>query len=172
MNNIVLIPLSRGLVATIDEEDAALIGSYRWYAVTGRSGVNYAVRHGRMSVDGNRNHIYLHRVILGLPPGRRPLVDHRNGDGLDCRRSNLRETNPTINSRNSKIRSDNTSGHMGVARMTTLGVWRATITVDGRVKNLGDYRNLNDAVEARRKAEIQQWGMEPQRKIFLGGRND
>lgn len=71
------IPLSRGLTAVIDDEDAPLISGHKWYALKPRN-TWYA-----RSNQG----FYMHRLIMGLP---RLSVDHINGNGLDNRRGNLR----------------------------------------------------------------------------------
>lgn len=78
-----------------------LIGK-RWYAFA-------------FKLSGSREKdAFLHRVLLGLAPGDRRKVDHKNGNGLDNRRSNLRLATNSQNCANRGKQSNNTSGYKGV----------------------------------------------------------
>jgi hypothetical protein len=114
------LPLTNGKVALVDEDDFRILSAWKWYADE---------RPDR--VYARTGHIYLHRVILGLPPGRLPLVDHWNGNGLDCRKANLRVATPRQNTINRKLRCDNQSGLCGVRWRTDTKKWAATIACDG-----------------------------------------
>lgn len=92
----VLIPLTKGLFARVSPEDANL-GTRNWQAYKGKSGF-YAL--GKVSLGGKKQKtISLHRAVVGMMPSG-CVVDHINGDTLDCRRENLRATNKTVNNRN------------------------------------------------------------------------
>jgi hypothetical protein len=82
----VKIPLTRGKCATVDHEDAERLLPYKWYHFAGSVGREYAAT----SIGGRRNRvtIYMHRFILDAPKGMQ--VDHRDGDGLNNTRANLR----------------------------------------------------------------------------------
>ena len=56
----------------------------------------------------------VHRVIAGTPVGME--TDHRDRDGLNNRRSNLRNATIAQNRSNAAISADNTSGVKGVCR--------------------------------------------------------
>lgn len=75
------IPLTRGRVALIDDEDLALVAAYKWNCSTN----GYAVA-GTL-VNGKKGSILMHRLIMGFPDS---LIDHISGDKLDCRKANLR----------------------------------------------------------------------------------
>lgn len=85
--------------ALIDSDDAPKVEGYRWNVVEG-SGKRYAhaiIRAGGIYVASLR----MHRLLLGEPPdSERTRVDHKNGDGLDNRRDNLRWSTPGENSQN------------------------------------------------------------------------
>jgi hypothetical protein len=100
----VTIPLTQGYEAIVDPEDADL-AQLRWYISCGR----YAMRRPRTpDKQAKRPATLMHRVILERKLGR-PLqpgmvVDHINGDGLDNRRENLRETTISLNALNRRRR--------------------------------------------------------------------
>lgn len=100
------VPLSRGLMAKIDPEDGPLVGSYKWSANETVPGRFYAQAD---NPDGRA--VYLHRLIVDAPAD--VLVDHRNGDTLDCRRKNLRLATTAQNRWNSH-RQRSTTGYIGV----------------------------------------------------------
>ena len=80
-------------------------------------------------------------------------IDHINGNRADNRIKNLRVVTRKENSRNSSLRSNNTSGQVGVSYMQRLGKWRAYITENGKQIGLGLYSSVELATEARKKAE-------------------
>lgn len=80
----VTIPLTRGLFALVDAEDAPLVAAQRWQAapIKRMPGSFYAQRgYGGTTV-------YMHRLLMGNPAGKK--VDHIDFDTLNNRRSNLR----------------------------------------------------------------------------------
>lgn len=132
------IPLTRGLVALVDADDAVVLSAYRWHAIEAKPGLWYAARRAR------GRYIYMHREVLGHPDG---LVDHRNGDGLDNRRANLRLANHALNNCNTRKRAGTTSRYKGVSRHR--GAWRARITPPGgQQATLGRFESEAEAALA------------------------
>jgi hypothetical protein len=86
------------------------------------------------------------------------IVDHINGDGLDCRRKNLRLCTTAENIRNQRRHKNNTSGAAGVFRSKCKKKWCARVMVNRRGINLGTYGTLQEAVAARRAGEIKYFG--------------
>lgn len=82
-------------------------------------------------------------------------IDHINGDGTDNRLCNLRSVTPSENQRNSRLRSDNSSGTSGVSWQRAARKWVAQIKVDSKSKHLGLFEDLDDAIAARKAAEIE-----------------
>ena len=157
------IPLTKGYVAIIDDEDAHL-AEFKWSARVHKNGTVYANRTHRVS-EGFRGPIGLHRCVMGLLPGD-PMVDHIDGDGLNCRRSNLRLANNKINGRNlaSGARKHNkASPYLGVHQAKNDGKFVAQIRVNGKAKHLGRFHTAEDANVARLKAERELWGIQPRR---------
>lgn len=92
-----------------------------------------------------------HRVIWAYTYGAWPKnqIDHIDGNKSNNRIENLRDVSNLINHRNMKRSSLNTSGHTGVHRHQ--GKWRVKL---GN-KHIGVYKNLDQAVKARLKAEAE-----------------
>lgn len=90
-----------------------------------------------IGIDGDR--YMAHRLAWLYATGQWPAVqiDHINGDRADNRFVNLREATNAENQRNSKRRSDNTSGFKGVHWRRHTGKWLAQIGHNGRLVYLG-----------------------------------
>lgn len=145
------LPLTQGQFAIIDEQDAPRVAKHKWFARKERI-IWYA--YTNVVIKGHRTVITLHRFLLDFPSGL--TVDHINGNGLDCRRSNLRVCTNTENVRNMKRRKDNASGFKGVNLHK--GRWRAYITIDGHQKSLGYYDSPADAARAYDSAALIHFG--------------
>ena len=143
----------RGVKALISTEDAAEAGRFNWTEIP-RLHTTYVGRQVRRE-NGKACTEFLHRFIgrlMGFPAG--DLTDHRDGNGLDCRRTNLRPATDGQNAMNSRLRRDNTSGLKGVHWDKREGRWRAYIGADGRQHNLGYFDSFDaagSAVSAARK---------------------
>ncbi|MEO0449071.1 MAG: HNH endonuclease signature motif containing protein [Pseudomonadota bacterium] len=97
-----------------------------------------------------------HRVIWTMVHGEEPnVVDHINGVRADNRLTNLRSVTASQNSQNMRMRDSNTSGVTGVSFHKQRGRWQAYITVNNKAQNLGHFDNKDDAIAARKAAEIE-----------------
>lgn len=86
-------------------------------------------------------------------------IDHINGDRSDNRWCNLRLVTRSQNSMNGhKLMVNNKSGVRGVSWRKDTCKWHARITVDGKTILLGDFVRKEDAIAARREAEIKYFG--------------
>jgi hypothetical protein len=90
----------------------------------------------------------MHRVILGLPPSRIPEVDHKDGNGINNRRSNLRLATHSQNMVHSKMRKDNKSGLRGVSFDKEKNLWRCCISINDRTEFIGRFRDPVEAAKA------------------------
>lgn len=83
------IPLTKGKVAIVDDEDFHTLNQWKWYASNESRGTKwYAIR--RVKFGNKRLKIRMHRFIMGVTVFERgAVVDHINHDSLDNRRSNL-----------------------------------------------------------------------------------
>ena len=147
-----------GHVAQVDDADILLLGSFTWSLLKVKH-LCYAVHLKRVMVGtkASTTAILMHRFLTKAPSGMD--VDHINGDGLDNRRCNLRVCSRAENLRNARVGQRNTSGYKGVSWHSTKQVWRATIMVNYKTIRLGEFKNLQDAVAARKEAERKHFGM-------------
>lgn len=138
---------SSGKEILTDVEDLERVLQYTWYVV---------FEDGRYlaKTDSGSEQLHLHRYLMHPPPG--CFVDFRNGDGLDCRRSNLRLLTRQSNRTKSRLSSRSTSGYKGVRRVNRR--WRATITVNGKRIHLGYFDTPEEAAEAYNAAARKAFG--------------
>lgn len=152
--DVVYIPLTRGKVAVIDAEDAHLVEGRNWCAVPGRK--TFYAMGVEPRVDGRQVKVRMHRVVLGVSDD--VGVDHRDGDGLNCRKRNLRTATDAQNSSNRTMRSDNRTGHKGVSWDARKKLWKAMITVNGRKHYLGRFKEISRAAAAYKRASEKYHG--------------
>jgi hypothetical protein len=143
------IPLTQGMYAIVDAEDYERVSRYKWYAV--RDGRTYYAR--RTAKIG---HITLHRQIMRTPKGK--VTDHIDGNGLNDRRSNLRNCNPTENSRNRRRNRKTITGFKGVWREKKTGKYCAQIHFDHKYVYLGTFATPEEAAHAYDRKARQLFG--------------
>jgi hypothetical protein len=135
------IPLTRGKVALVDDEDYEELARYKWHAHRRYNGWRAA-----RTVPGGV--ILMHREIMGFVEST-SLIDHRNGDGLDNRRSNLRVATAAQNGMNRGKQRNNQSGFKGVRRRTNCTArWEAHITIARKMHSLGHFSSPEEAARA------------------------
>lgn len=81
-------------------------------------------------------------------------IDHIDGNGTNNSIRNLRLVNRTLNAQNHKMQKSNKSGVVGVYFDSNCGKWRAQITSNKVKYDLGCYSEFNEAVMARKSAEL------------------
>lgn len=136
------IPLTRGKVALVDDEDFEHLSHFKWNAHKCRN-TYYATRQSRVA-DGRARFIRMHIEIVGTPVGM--VTDHINGNGLDNRRKNLRIVTNRENAQNRHVLK--TSKYPGVTWQKEPGKWSARIMIDGRVRSLGLFSDEEKAADA------------------------
>lgn len=140
------------LAVLVDDEDYDWLIGYSWCRNPGGK-TDYAVAR----VDGRVQQ--MHRLILRPPPGLK--VDHRNGNGLDNRRSNLRLATARQNQQNQSLNSRNTSGFKGVSLVRGKRLdrpYHAYIQHEGRTRSLGHFATGDAAARAYDRAARELFG--------------
>jgi len=143
------IPLTKGHVALVDDEDFEALSRFHWQFLSGyRTG--YAIR-SKKPVPGR---LLMHREIMKCPAGLE--VDHVNGDGLDNRRENLRLATHTLNLRNYVHQKRNRKHDLPMGVSPVGKKFGARIMRNRRLFWLGNYDTPQQASEvyqaARRKS--------------------
>lgn len=137
----------------VDTIDYPLIKTYRWSPARSRR-TRYAQTSIRKA-DGRRAILYMHRALLPLLE----QIDHRDGNGLNNRRSNLREATHAQNASNSiKTGTFTSSKFKGVSYDKREGNFEAYIEVGGKHIHLGHFHNETDAAMARDSASLKYHG--------------
>jgi hypothetical protein len=131
-----LIPLTQGQFAMVDDCDYESLSKYNWQANKVKSTGNfYATRSKRFS--GKRVSLRMHCEIMGEKG-----IDHKDGNGLNNQRHNLRKCSQLENVRNArKSKRGITSIYKGVCRrFECKGIkYRAQITVNREKIMLGTF---------------------------------
>lgn len=140
-------------IASIDAEDYQLVSGYGWYA---REQPMRKTRYAIAARSGTSTRISMHRLIMGIHSDHQ--IDHRDMDGLNNCRYNLRPATRAENMRNQTIRMDNTSGYKGVSWSRFAGKWLAFINIGKTRINLGYHCLIEDAVRARASGESKHFG--------------
>lgn len=153
------IKLTKGKYTIVDDEDFVWLNQWKWCI----NDSSYARRNiylgGGRKNQKNRG-LRMHRAILKRHGNKIKgmLVDHINRNRLDNRKKNLRLVDDTYNAINSKVRIDNTSGYRGIFWDKSRKKWTAQISFRRKHFNLGRFIDINDAINARREAELKYFG--------------
>lgn len=149
------IQLTRGYYAIVDAEDHDLLSQHKWSTLRSGSGPLYAAR--KITQDGKRKAVLMHRVIARAPQGAK--VDHINGNSLDNRKANLRIATDQQNQRGYKTpRKGKTSKFRGVHLRKKSGRWIAQISVDKKVIHIGCFETEEEAALAYNAHAKQHFG--------------
>lgn len=147
------IPLTQGKVALVDDEDYERVAQFKWFARRANHGVGtnwYAARMRREDDKGSSLLVFMHRFILAVDGLSFEIVqaDHRDGDGLNNRRQNLRLCAPVQNRLNRPLYANNKSGLKGVRLAPDAKSWISKIRINGKLQHLGHFRTAVDAALA------------------------
>lgn len=138
-------------VVSFDDADESLVSQFNWTLHRVHRTL-YCV-HRRMT-KGVEYRVYMHRLLMGNPEG--CLVDHKDGNGLNNTRNNLRKCDRTDNARNSRLYSRNSTGFKGVTRHNDK--FRASIVVNGKRKHLGVFDDAKMAAETYNSHAVRCFG--------------
>ena len=110
---------------------------------------------GYLRISINSKLYYAHRLAFLLMDGKIPEnVDHENHVKTDNRWVNLRGCTHQENMKNILLRNDNTSGTVGVCFNKFKKRWTSRIYVNCHQTSLGVFKNKEDAIQARKEANI------------------
>lgn len=144
------------MVAIVDEEDFERVSKLKWHAQVQKhkDGTLLVYAHHTLYEKGkNPGKLQMHSMIL--PDCGR--VDHRDGDSLNNRRSNLRPATQQQNMGNRRKCIKGTSRWKGVF-LHSGRYWTAQIADHGKKKWLGTFREECDAALAYNLAAYEVFG--------------
>lgn len=154
--------LTQGRVAIVDDEDYKQVSQYKWCTSKQPNGRFYAIRNiSYKETNGKHKMESMHEFILGKPlPGFE--IDHKNRNGLDNKRSNLRICTRSFNNANSLKRKQENRGskYKGVKLMKDerRKKWFARLQINGKVINLGYFYKEMEAAQAYNEAAKMYFG--------------
>ena len=155
------IQLTRGYFALIDDADFDHINQWKWHAlVIKRPNVTkvYAVRN-----EGTKK-VYMHRALMDAPSG--IDVDHKDDNGLNNQRENLRIATRSQNNWNSKARKGSTP-YVGVTYLDPLKPsyakhakrpYQAYVQANKKKHHVGFFETAEAAAEARDRKAVELYG--------------
>jgi hypothetical protein len=139
----VWVVLTQGFVTLVSPEDSHLLERVDWFASKDNKLI-YVVRHT------SGTYVRLHRLILDEPDSD---IDHKDHNGLNNQRINLRQCSPVQNGGNSRRRTG-FSGFRGVHFEKRTGRW--CVSISGNY--LGTYATPEQAALAYDAAAIERYG--------------
>jgi hypothetical protein len=125
----ITVPLTRGKFALIDDADADLVLAHKWYADNPTPTRWYAATHIKRKI------VRMHTLLTGFA-----LTDHRDADGLNNRRDNLRECTTSQNHANRRKNFSVTSSRFkGVYFDKSRSKWAAEVKWHRKRYRLGRF---------------------------------
>jgi len=133
----ILVPLTQNKFAIIDLNDIDKVKNHYWRTHKGPYTYYAMTSQGLDSIG-------LHRIIMELPlEEKKFVVDHKDFNGLNNRKSNLRICSKLQNLMNKKSLKNSTSHYKGVSLYQDK--WSANIGYNNKTYNLGLFDNEIDA---------------------------
>lgn len=142
------IQLTQGQVALVDDEDFERLNQFKWHVMK-KEKTFYASR-GLPKNNWPPTSIKMHHAIIGKPP-KGFVGDHKDGNGLNNQRENLRHVTKRQNQQNRK-HENSSSRFPGVSWSKVSKMWRARITIKRKQKWLGLFTDEFKAFEAYKQA--------------------
>ena len=148
------IKLTQNKIALIDDSDFESLNRFKWCALKSRL-TYYAVRGIRLT-NGKWTTILMHREILDVPKGLD--TDHKDHNGLNNQKSNLRICTRQENMMNGNSHKNSSSRFKGVSWFKRGKKWSVELEYKGRSKHLGLFHSESEAALAYNKKAIEMFG--------------
>lgn len=135
------IPLTkRGYYALVDDEDYDTLSKYKWYY---RKHKFNHTAYTATRLKGSKKLIYMHQLLITVPPNQH--IDHKDRNGLNNQKSNLRPATPSQNHFNQRKAKGKTSIYKGVSFSNHNKKWRVQIMLNNQKLNIGLFTNEGHA---------------------------
>lgn len=159
-DGVAYVPLTQGYVAKIDADDVHLVAGRSWRAFVKRrpdgSILNVYAVSWKKTTKNNDAVDRMHRLIVGASYGE--VVDHKDCDGLNNTRSNLRIATHSQNCANRRRAHASNNPSKGVTFNKSSKKWQAQISANGKSHYLGVYSDAADAAKAYEEASKRLFG--------------
>lgn len=101
----------------------------------------------RITIEIDQHNYRAHRLAWLYVHGVWPagVIDHINGDSLDNRIANLRDTSQLVNVQNIRVSKNSASGLLGAFWVKSRRHWRSSIRANGKVVYLGQFHTPEEA---------------------------
>ena len=147
------VQLTQGYVALVDDEDFESVSKHCWHIRKSSNGRTVYARAYLQPSAVSKKQTAMHQYLTGKVD-----MDHKDGNGLNNQRSNLRVATRSQQVANGSLRNTNTSGFKGVSWHKQVNLWRAYIVVGAKQKHLGCYTSKEEAAKAYDVAALQIFG--------------
>ena len=131
----------------IDINNVEKIKAHKWHLAK-----------GYVATSLREKNVLLQNMIMNLNSSREQMVDHKDRNTLNNRKSNYRFCTNTENSRNSSKPKHNTSGVKGVYWHKARNKWQAQIKVNQKQTYIGIFKDKTNAILAYNKAARKHFG--------------
>lgn len=150
------IALTQGKYAIVDDADYEMLMQFKWFAHKATTAKSFYAIHSGAYNNGKQKATKMHRLIMGVND---PMVhiDHKDGNGLNNQRDNLRICTKADNLRN-RPKYVGASKYKGVCYKQSNKKWVAQISVNGKPTHLGYFNNQQDAAKAYNEAATKHHG--------------
>lgn len=135
--------------------DHDLISNYKWRIKKGRN-TFYAVTYIRDGVRKYRPNYGMHQLLIKPPKGK--CTDHKDRNGLNNTRENLRESTIQENNRNATKQRNNTTGYRGVDYNKDHKSFRARININRKSVYCRYFKTAEQAAIAYNEAALKYFG--------------
>lgn len=148
------IELTKGQVALVDDLDYIILSAWKWVA-SKNGNTFYALRH---FMEGGKKHkIYMHRYLMG-ETDKKVFIDHRDRNGLNNQRDNLRVCTKAQNYANRNKAKNCSSKYVGVSWHKKSGKWAVMLCKDYKPIYIGLFTSEEAAAKAYNEAAIRIHG--------------
>jgi len=144
----------------IDKEDYDIVKRWYWRKVDKRGNINkgYWITNVKIDDKYNKSILGIHQLIAEIKYGEyessKLMPDHLSRNTDDNRKCNIILKSNQKNTHNRGLSKANTSGKTGVSFMHDRSIWCAYITINYKTKILGYFSQYEEAVKARKEAEM------------------
>ena len=150
-----LIPITQGYFVQVDDEDFERLSKVKWQASVRKYTV-YAINTKTIE-RGKTTTIMMHRAILGVTDPK-VYVDHRDGDGLNNCRINIRRCTPAENVQNRAINKNSKSGIKGVRWNKQRSKWTSQLCHNKKRYFIGHFDDKSEAEKAYKEKAMRLFG--------------